>query len=485
MSLNNIYFIIQFILLVIVMSVLQFFRTQQWANSISRIQLIIILIYSYFFILSIDWRFALCIAIITIIAYVCGILTGRSQDSLKSRKFAILGVILLSVILVYFKYTDFFIESFNKLAGSHIDTLHIILPLGISFYTFSAISYIIDIYRGDCSAENSILDFALYIAFFVKITAGPIVRWKEFKPQIRDYRGINKEAFKTGIQIFVLGLFKKMVLADHLGVFVDDVFRVPGAFDTGTVVLSAVSYSLQIYLDFSGYSDMAIGLSKILGFDFAPNFNLPYLARGFSDFWSRWHISLSQWFRDYLYIPLGGSKKGEARTYMNLIIVMLISGFWHGAGWTFILWGLLHGIACCVTRLIKVLIKNKGTVTHRRISVVLESIITFIFATLFWTIFRADSLEKAVVYWRALFTIHNGICQPYTWSLFAIICVLAATITACIKSYGLDIKQKRINGFYLILDLSRTWALVVFFTFIGLTVLFGYYGNTAFIYGNF
>lgn len=389
---------------------------------------------------------------------------------------------VLILILAYFKYTNFFIESFNKAFGRDIGTLKIILPIGISFFTFSALSYLIDIYRGTCDAERNIIDFTFYMAFFTKIISGPIVRWTEFKSQLKDYRGVRLDSLNIGIQIFVFGLFKKMALADHLGVFVDDVFRTPEVFDTGTLVLSAVSYSLQIYLDFSGYSDMAIGLAKILGFDFKPNFNLPYIARGFSDFWARWHISLSQWFRDYLYIPLGGSRKGEVRTHINLMVVMLVSGLWHGAGWTFILWGLLHGIGCCVTRLLK---RKGSNLADSIASRALEVLVTFVFATLSWTIFRAENIEKLLIYWKTLFTIHSGISQPYTWTFVSLVCVIIATFIAILKAKKGKEDQAIVNGFYPILDLSKTWALVVFFTFCGLTVLLGYYGNTAFIYGRF
>ena len=248
---------------------------------------------------------------------------------------------------------------------------------------------------------------------------------------------------------------QKIVLADHLGVFVDDVFCAPSAYNTGTVIFSAVSYSLQIYLDFSGYSDMAIGIAKIIGFDFNPNFNLPYMARGSSDFWSRWHISLSTWFKDYLYIPLGGSRKGEKRTYINLFIVMLVSGLWHGAGWNFIWWGALHGIANCITRWLR-----KRNIQENMVLRGLEATGTFLLVTLFWTVFRAESMEKAVLYWKAMFTFHSGISQPYTWTFVAIICVAAATLTAIRKAKKNKILY--VNGFYPILDLSKIWSLVKF-----------------------
>jgi len=264
-------------------------------------------------------------------------------------------------------------------------------------------------------------------------------------------------------------------------VFVDDVFRAPTAFNTGTAVLAAISYSLQIYFDFSGYSDMAIGVSKILGFDFKPNFNLPYISRNVSEFWKRWHISLSSWFQDYLYIPLGGNRKGKVRTYINLMLVMLISGLWHGAGWTFIAWGALHGVASCVNRAFGEKLKALGSWVN--------GAFTFIFVTLFWVVFRADSFPTAVKVWTGMFTAHTGINQPYTWSFFAIACLIVGTIVAWLHSKEIGKKDRAgsliIEGFYPVLDLSKLWNQVAFFTFIGLTFIMGYFGNTAFIYGAF
>ena len=276
-------------------------------------------------------------------------------------------------------------------------------------------------------------------------------------------------------------MFKKIVLADHLGVFVDDVFNSTVAFNTATVILASISYSLQIYFDFSGYSDMAIGISKTLGFDFKPNFNLPYISRNMSEFWKRWHISLSSWFQDYLYIPLGGSRMGEVKTYFNLMTVMLISGLWHGAGWTFVVWGGGHGIACCLNKAFGKKMKVLGPFVN--------ALLTFIVVSLLWVVFRADSISTAEKVWIGMFTIHSGINQPYTWSFFAIICLIISTTVAWKKAKLLNSTDKNgnlfIDGFYPVLDLSKFWSQVVFFVFCGLTIILGYFGNTAFIYGAF
>lgn len=474
MSLNSFYFIAYFVIILMTLCLLQLFRisTKEKNTAICRVQLFVVLLFSYFFVYKSSWKFCVCVFLYTIFVYWLGLKVKNSK------KLLVLGILFSVLMLGYFKYTNFFIAQFQKLFGLDTVVLNIILPLGISFYTFTGISYLIDVYRGEYEAKKDLLEVALYLAFFAKITAGPIVRGKDFFPQFEIYRGITLNAFTTGVQIFVFGLFKKVVLADHLGVFVDDVFFAPSAFNTGTIILAIISYSLQIYFDFSGYSDMAIGVSKICGFDFKPNFNLPYIAKGLSDFWKRWHISLSSWFLDYLYIPLGGSKKGNVRTYINLIIVMTVSGLWHGAGLTFIVWGVLHGIGSCITRLI-----TKHGKVNGRIVGIIRVIITYLVVTLLWVVFRASSFDNAWDVLEGAFTIHSGIFQPYTWSFFAIICFMISTVCAAVRTKRNG--ENHINGYYPILDLSKVIPLTIFFTFCGLTILLGYFGNTAFIYGKF
>lgn len=288
MTLNSFHFVVYFAAFVVILSILQLVRRKH--EAVGKVQLILLLLFSYFFIYKSSWKFCVCVLAYTCFVYVVGRFVNKNKVALSA------GIIVSILMLGYFKYTNFFISEFGRVFGADTVTLNIILPLGISFYTFSGLAYLIDIYRGTYPAEKNFLNVALYIAFFAKITAGPIVRGKDFFPQVKKYRGVELSAFAVGIQIFVFGLFKKIVLADHLGVFVDDVFFVPTAYNTVTIILAVISYSLQIYFDFSGYSDMAIGVAKIVGFDFKSNFNLPYIAKGMSDFWKRWHISLSSWF---------------------------------------------------------------------------------------------------------------------------------------------------------------------------------------------
>lgn len=481
MPLNSFTFLIYFAVLLTILTIFQGLRRIQKAEAvIKNIQISILFIFSLFFIFMVNWRFCLCVLVVAIISYLTGLWIEKARNSIcekaednhdKSGLIAYLGGIVLIGFLGYFKYTNFFIESFNSIFGDRLSTLNIVLPLGISFYVFSALSYLIDVFSKKYKPEKNPLYYMLFIAFFPKITAGPIVRANEFLPQIRNYKGIRKQSFCEGIQIFVFGLFKKIVIADHLGVFVDDVFFAPTAFNTGTVIMGVISYSLQIYFDFSGYSDMAIGIAKIIGFDFQPNFNIPYLAGDISDFWKRWHISLSSWLREYIYIPLGGNRKGKGRTYLNLFLTMLISGLWHGAGWTFIIWGSLHGAVSCVNKAVK---KKEDVKPWRK---ALRCVITFIIVSLLWVVFRASSVQNALEVYRGVFTFHGGISQPYTWTLFAAALLIISMVIVIRKNNG--------NAFYPILDLSKFWHQVLFFVFCGLTVLMGYFGNTAFIYGKF
>ena len=478
MNLSDFSFLPFLSIIIFVMLLLQLLRKKY--PVFKTVQLFVLLLFSWYYVYRFDWKYCISIILVTVFVYVIGLVIDNSIEKYRKVWLSI-GIIILLGILCFFKYTNFFLNSFQRIIGNDSIVLNIILPIGISFYIFSSIAYLVDVYRKEYRAERNFMFVSLYIAFFPKLIAGPIVRGSLFFPQIKNYRGITWESFKSGIQIFVFGLFKKVVLADHLGVFVDDVFYAPTAFNTGTIFLAVLSYSMQIYFDFSGYSDMAIGISKILGFDFEPNFNLPYISQNESDFWRRWHISLSSWFRDYVYFPLGGSKKGNVHTYFNLFLVMLLSGLWHGAGWTFVLWGALHGIASCLNKAFGNKMKKLGPYVN--------GILTFIYVTLFWIVFRADDFSNMIKIITGMFSIHSGISQPYTWSFFAIIIMVISTIMAIVNSKKVGLKDRYgnlvINDYYPVMDLSKFWSLVIFFTLCGLTIIMGYFGNNAFIYGAF
>ncbi len=438
----------------------------------------ILLVASYIFVSYADWRFALILLTISFCAYYVA----------AKKKFYAIGIIIPLLALGYFKYTNFFIQSFSSIFGKDYTLLKLILPLGISFYSFSAISYIIDVKRGK-TESRSFKDVALYISYFPKITSGPIQRSKEFFDEVNNGTKVGWETFLPGIQIFVFGLFKKIVVADRLSVFVNQVYDAPVAFSSLTVFLATLAYSLQIYFDFSGYSDMAIGISKILGINLPRNFNLPYLSRNVTELWKRWHISLSSWLQEYLYISLGGNRKGVIRTYINLILTMVIGGIWHGANWTYIIWGLLHGVALAVHK-VWAGFRKSSEKEHNIISNAVSVIFTFLFVNFCWIFFRAESFNHAMTIIGRILNFGNGITHIYAWFIFAVIVYMIGVAFAVIKSYkqGLSVKKKNmcpVQGYYPLMDLTKFTSQVIFFVFCGLVIMLAYTGGSPFIYGNY
>lgn len=355
------------------------------------------------------------VLLLSLLVNYCGArLMGKAADS-RSQGFGCRPAVLILLLvfnlgfLGYFKYFDFFTDLLGKLSGRQIMApRNLLLPIGISFYTFQMISYAIDVYRGDIPAESRLSHLALYILFFPKMIQGPIVRYGGFDACIHDRR-VTPETFAYGARRFIYGLSKKLILANQFGSVVDKVLSHPmEQISGGLGWYIGILYTLQIYFDFSGYSDMAVGLGKMLGFNLPENFNYPYLARNVGEFWRRWHISLSSWFKDYLYIPLGGSRKGTMRTCLNLMIVFLCTGFWHGAGLSFIAWGLYYGVLQVAERLFL-----KKRLEH------LPGIISFLYmffvTVIGWTMFRADSLTRGVMLLGQMFAMRPGV---YDISMF-------------------------------------------------------------------
>lgn len=431
---------------------------------------IFLLCASYYFYGYWDWRFCFLLLFVTICAYVTALFVYKKIAFL-------LGVTIPLVVLGFFKYFNFFLDSFSELVNKELGSLEIILPVGISFYTFQALSYVIDVKRGKIQPEKSFIRLALYISFFPQLVAGPIIKASDFLPQLKEDRRITLKNLEKGVQLIVFGLFKKIVIADHLSVFVDDVFNVPAAFNWLTIVLAVISYSIQIYFDFSGYSDIAVGCAKCLGYDFSPNFNMPYISENVTVFWRRWHISLSTWLKEYLYIPLGGNRKGRARQYVNLIITMVLGGLWHGANWTFVFWGALHGVALCIDKIIP---KKKNTTT---ISKIFHVIGTFLFVSLAWVFFRAENFSKAWQIIIGIITLQQGIIQPFFWSFVAILIVLVATIIAIIHSRKQG--KREVCGFYPLVSLNTIEGLTVFFVMCGLILGLAFTGEHPFVYFQF
>ena len=370
-----------------------------------RAQNVLLLIASYFFYGCWDWRFLSLIAISTIIDYFVALKIDSSKIPWRRKAFVTLSICTNLGILAFFKYYGFFATELITLGQSVgvpllLPTLNIILPVGISFYTFQTMSYTIDVYRGDCKPTRSLLDFAVYVSFFPQLVAGPIERASHFLPQVIQPRTYQPGDFQVGLYLIILGLFKKIVVADNMAVLVNAIFDTPTSQLTGLEVLVGVyAFAFQIYGDFSGYSAIARGISKWLGFDLMVNFRRPYFAVDPSDFWRRWHISLSQWLRDYLYIPLGGNRHGELMTYRNLMLTMLLGGLWHGANWTFIVWGALHGALLAGYRyFVTSKQKHRGEEPAQYQTTLLrcgKMFLMFHFVCLTWLLFRAESILQA------------------------------------------------------------------------------------------
>lgn len=319
------------------------------------------------------------------------------QSSLPRKKLAIALAVLMNLgLMCTFKYLDFLLSSWNYITGFSLPLPGIVLPIGISFYTFQGLSYIIDIYRDPGSGTRSFWKLLLYIAFFPQLIAGPIVIYHDISRQI-EQRRLLPELTLSGLERFIGGLGKKLLLADTMAVVADGIFNMDGdCLDARLAWLGAICYTLQIYFDFSGYSDMAIGLGRLFGFQFLENFNLPYTSRSIKEFWRRWHISLSSWFKNYLYIPLGGNRKGQARTALNRFLVFFTTGLWHGANWTFVLWGLWHGLFS--------VLENAGVIPKRLCRSPLGHLYTMLVVVLGFTLFRADTLSSALAMFSAMFT---------------------------------------------------------------------------------
>jgi alginate O-acetyltransferase complex protein AlgI len=360
----------------------------------------VLLFFSYLFYLYGAAGFLLILILSTLADYGLGRLIDRK---VKYKRLWLCFSLLLNLgLLAYFKYANFFIQELNGFLSGWkafpIEWNAVILPIGISFFTFQKLSYIIDVYRGKSPALENALDFALYIAMFPQLIAGPIVRFSLIRSQLKERRESWNDFF-NGTMRFCWGLAKKVIIANSCGQITDVIFGLePHLLDTKTAWLGAIAYTLQIYFDFSAYSDMAIGLGMLFGFSFPENFNRPYSALCITDFWRRWHITLSRWFRDYLYIPLGGNRRGTTRTCLNTALVCVLCGLWHGANWTFLFWGVYHGLFLIIERLTG--IRDLSPEKHNTI----RRLATLIIVVVGWVIFRAESLSQATGFLGAMFT---------------------------------------------------------------------------------
>lgn len=387
-----------------------------------------LLLASYYFYMSWNAKYVLLIGTSTIATYICGLLLSKcmkEKAAVWKKKTIIVSCMILNLgILAVFKYGNFTIDSVNAILKMfHMNVIDrkidLLLPVGISFYTFQALGYIVDVYRGDVEAEKDFCRYALFVSFFPQLVAGPIERSKNLLNQMRGIEKIrlwNARRVTSGAILMVWGFFMKMVISDRIALLVNQVFDNYRVYGSTELILAALGFTVQIYCDFGSYSIIAIGAAKIMGFELMENFNTPYFARNIRDFWSRWHISLSTWFKDYLYIPLGGNRKGKWRKALNLMIVFLVSGLWHGARWNFVAWGGIHGLYQVIGDLTRhtkeKIIKRLQIKTECMSWKLLQTVITFSLVVFAWVFFRADSITDA------LYFIKRMLIRQTPWALF-------------------------------------------------------------------
>jgi alginate O-acetyltransferase complex protein AlgI len=429
-----------------------------------------------------DFRYLALLLAVSVIDYACAARIAATTSDPRRRAWLAASVVSNLGILGYFKYANFFVTNVDALFGAHIEPLDVLLPAGISFYTFKSMSYTIDVYRREIEPCESHLDYATFVTFFPELIAGPIVRASVFLPQMGRDIGPSPDRLRSGGSLFLLGITKKLLLADTVAAFVDPAFAKPELYSCGSLWCAVVAYAIQIYADFSGYSDMAIGTAKMLGYDLPENFNMPYVSRSPTEFWRRWHMTLSSWLRDYLYIPLGGNRRSPARTYANLAATMLLGGLWHGASWNFVLWGALHGAALAAHKLAR-------AVRPAPLPPPLAWALTLTFAVLCWIPFRAPTIGAT---WTILSRlVRPGVAgvlfypSPLAWVTGVVVLghlvglavertrvdpEWKARVARALDALGAEVELDRLTGSFVRLGTQRAglfvvalWVLVVFF----------------------
>jgi len=444
----------------------------------------LLLIASYYFYAAWDWRFLGLLAASTIVDYSCGLLLARAEAPGKRRLllWASLGFNL--TLLGFFKYFNFFADSLHALlltAGWRLDvvTLRVLLPVGISFYTFVTMSYVIDVYRREIAPTRNLVNFAVFVAYFPHLVAGPILRASRLLPQIEEHRHISGEQIRDGLWLIAWGFFQKIFVADNLAPLADSVFD-PGAAPAGVnILLGVYAFAFQIYGDFAGYSNIARGTSKLMGIELLENFRFPYLVRTPQEFWRHWHISLSTWLRDYLYIPLGGNRRGAARTQGNLVLTMLLGGLWHGAAWTFVLWGAYHGLLLVLYRVAaRVRGFESWTTGVSSVGRITSWAVMFHLTCYGWLIFRARSVDQIASMSAAVV----GNFAPGAIDIGGLAAPLALYITPLLLVHALEAYA---DDVLVVPKLKTGVRYSIYAATFYLTMLFGNFGGSDFIYFQF
>jgi len=449
-----------------------------------RFRWILLLGGSYYFYMSWNATYVVLLLASTITAYLTALLMGHNNSVIWKKFYLCINLAINLGILFTFKYINFFMDSVQGVINCFaipikLPMLHVLLPIGISFYTFKTLSYIMDVYRGQIRPEKHFGLFALYVSFFPELAAGPIDRAGNLLPQFLKRQNFDVERIFSGIQLMTWGLFKKVVVADTLSEYVNSIYNNPH-FHTGpSFWVATYFFAFQIYCDFSGYSDIAIGSGRVLGFDLMKNFNLPYFSSNITEFWRRWHISLSSWLRDYLYIPLGGNRKGRNRTYINLLITMVLGGIWHGASWTFVIWGALHGLF---------LMLSKATLpirdqTIQRLGISLKAVhivrvfVTFHIVCFTWIFFRANTVQDAFYIVSHLFTGWPNLFIESSSMAYGALGLTILLIVQFLQTRG------EVRPILAKLPLPIRWA--IYYMLIFSIILFGVNGGSQFIYFQF
>jgi len=423
---------------------------------------------SYFFYGWWNPLYLLIITYSTVINYYAVILMQKSQNK---KLWLTVSIVNSLGVLGFFKYGAFIAENLNIFLSRlgepfSIPAPGVLLPVGISFYTFQSMSYTIDLYRGKVKRESSFIRFATFVSLFPQLVAGPIERAKNLLPQLTGKPEISRDDITDGLSLFFVGLFKKIVLADYLALYVDKIYAAPGYFDSFSLIVATFAFGWQIYFDFSGYTDMARGIAKMMGFNLMLNFNNPYLATSLGDFWNRWHISLSTWFKDYVYIPLGGNRRGKVNTYKNMFLTMVISGLWHGAAWNFVIWGILHAVGRFLTRELE-----RTNFYNKKVPKLVKQLSVFTFVTFAWIFFRVESLSDATLIVSRIFT--AGLANPNFPLLALFFC-----ISIWIYQFLYESKVKKF------LEWAPLKVGIMIFILLCLTI-FASSGQDAFIYFQF
>lgn len=442
-----------------------------------KIRNLFLLAASYYFYMNWEPAYALLLLTSTVITYLAAIGISRSDDRSRKKFCLVSSIVLNLAILFLFKYYNFIgsnIQSLFHLVGIGLDVpeFKLLLPVGISFYTFQALGYSIDVYYGKTEIEKSFPTYALFVSFFPQLVAGPIERSGNLLPQFRQTHRFDYDQVMSGIRLMIWGYFMKLVLADRCGIYVDNIFNNLDKHNGGSYLIASLLFPFQIYGDFAGYSFIAIGTARVLGFRLMENFRRPYLSSSIGEFWHRWHISLSTWFKDYVYIPLGGNRVKRARAYANLLITFIVSGIWHGANWTFLCWGTLHGILLCFEKALGIGKKNYTGIIR-----FLHWAVTFMLVCMAWILFRADSMSDALTIMTGIFT-NPGIPKLEIANFIAIGLALFILISKELTDeFNLNIRIAE----------SRSWIVshlyLVFM--ISYIILFGVLGGDQFIYFQF